>query len=167
MANDSSINGSNGAYIPILQVGDVLISSDIITERFCCDLDACHGICCVEGDAGAPVTIDEISKIEDSLDTVWNTGCNRQTGSGVCRPRRRPRDEHRGGKGLCLYVLRQRMLPVCAGEGVAGRQAEGFLQAYQLCPVSYQGEDVRQWSRRTELQPMGGVPRCREEGQGD
>lgn len=72
MANDSSINGSNGAYIPILQVGDVLISSDIITERFCCDLDACHGICCVEGDAGAPVTIDEISKIEDSLDTVWN-----------------------------------------------------------------------------------------------
>ena len=50
----------------------MLISSDIITERFCCDLDACHGICCVEGDAGAPVTIDEISKIEDSLDTVWN-----------------------------------------------------------------------------------------------
>lgn len=72
MANESSINGSNGAYTPILQVGDVLISSDIITERFCCDLDACHGICCVEGDAGAPVTIDEISKIEDSLDTVWN-----------------------------------------------------------------------------------------------
>ncbi len=59
-------------YIPILQVGDVLLSPDIITEEFCCDLDACHGICCVEGDAGAPVTIEEISQIEDSLDTVWN-----------------------------------------------------------------------------------------------
>lgn len=59
-------------YIPILQVGDVLLSPDIITEQFCCDLDACHGICCVEGDAGAPVTIEEISPIEDSLDTVWN-----------------------------------------------------------------------------------------------
>ena len=56
---------------PILQIGDVLISSDIITEHFCCDLTACKGICCVEGDAGAPVTLDEIAAIEDSLDAVW------------------------------------------------------------------------------------------------
>ena len=56
---------------PIIEVGDVLVSSDIITERFCCDLDACKGICCVEGDAGAPVTLDEIGGIEDALDTVW------------------------------------------------------------------------------------------------
>lgn len=56
---------------PIIEVGDVLVSSDIITERFCCDLDACKGICCVEGDAGAPVTLDEIEGIEDALDTVW------------------------------------------------------------------------------------------------
>ncbi len=62
----------NKNYIPILQVGDVLLSPDIITEQFCCDLDACHGICCVEGDAGAPVTLEEISQIEDSLDMVWN-----------------------------------------------------------------------------------------------
>ncbi len=62
----------NKNYIPILQVGDVLLSPDIIKEQFCCDLDACHGICCVEGDAGAPVTLEEISQIEDSLDTVWN-----------------------------------------------------------------------------------------------
>lgn len=56
---------------PILDVGGVLISSDIITERFCCDLEACKGICCVEGDAGAPVTMEEIGEIEDMLDTVW------------------------------------------------------------------------------------------------
>lgn len=57
--------------LPLLQVGDVLLSPDIITERFCCDLASCKGACCVEGDAGAPVTLDEIGKIEDSLDTVW------------------------------------------------------------------------------------------------
>ena len=56
---------------PILEIGGVLISSDILTERFCCDLSKCKGICCVEGDAGAPVTLDEISAIEDMLDTVW------------------------------------------------------------------------------------------------
>ena len=58
---------------PIIQVGDVLMSPDIFTECFCCDLDACHGACCVEGDAGAPVTIDEIAAIEDSLDAVWGS----------------------------------------------------------------------------------------------
>ena len=56
---------------PIIQVGDVLISSDILTEKFCCDLSACKGQCCVEGDAGAPVTLDEIAEIEDCLDEVW------------------------------------------------------------------------------------------------
>ncbi len=56
---------------PILEIGDVLISTDILTERFCCDLDACGGACCIEGDAGAPVTPDEISEIEASLDEAW------------------------------------------------------------------------------------------------
>jgi hypothetical protein len=57
---------------PILQVADVLISSDILTEEFCCDLEVCHGICCVEGDAGAPVTLDEVMEIENSVDAVWH-----------------------------------------------------------------------------------------------
>lgn len=55
----------------ILEIDNVLVSSDIITEKFCCDLSKCRGICCVEGDAGAPVTLDEIAGIEDTLDTVW------------------------------------------------------------------------------------------------
>ena len=59
------------SQIPILEVGGVLISTQILTERFCCDLDACGGACCVEGDAGAPVTLDEIGEIEASLDAAW------------------------------------------------------------------------------------------------
>lgn len=56
---------------PIIQVGDVLLSGDILTEHFCCDLSACRGACCVEGDAGAPVTLDEIAALENRLDDVW------------------------------------------------------------------------------------------------
>ena len=56
---------------PIIEVGGILLSSDILTERFCCDLSKCKGICCVEGDAGAPVTLDEIGEIENLLDDVW------------------------------------------------------------------------------------------------
>ncbi len=57
--------------IPILEVGGVLISTQILTERFCCDLEACGGACCVEGDAGAPVTLDEVGEIEAALDAAW------------------------------------------------------------------------------------------------
>ena len=56
----------------IFEIGNILVSQDIFTECFCCDLDRCKGICCVEGDAGAPVTLDEIMGIEDVLDTVWD-----------------------------------------------------------------------------------------------
>ena len=56
---------------PILQVGHVLLSADILTEYFCCDLDKCQGQCCVEGDAGAPVTLEEIDCMEACLDKVW------------------------------------------------------------------------------------------------
>ena len=55
----------------ILDIDNILITTDIFTEMFCCDLDACKGECCVEGDAGAPVTLDEIAGIEDALDEVW------------------------------------------------------------------------------------------------
>lgn len=54
----------------IIQIGDVLVSSEILTECFCCDLAKCKGACCVEGDAGAPITIDELEQIELNLDKV-------------------------------------------------------------------------------------------------
>ena len=56
----------------IMQVGNVLLSPDIFTVKFCCDLQKCKGACCVEGDAGAPVTLDEIGQIEGSWDMVWH-----------------------------------------------------------------------------------------------
>lgn len=55
----------------ILQVGDVILTSEILTESFCCDLDACKGACCVEGDSGAPLTLDEVGRLEEVLDEVW------------------------------------------------------------------------------------------------
>ncbi len=55
----------------ILDIDNILVSSDVLTEHFACDLEKCHGCCCIEGDAGAPVTIDEIEHIENNLDQVW------------------------------------------------------------------------------------------------
>ncbi len=56
----------------IIQIDNVLVSAEILTENFCCDLSKCKGICCIEGDAGAPVTLEEIALLEDNLDIVKN-----------------------------------------------------------------------------------------------
>lgn len=56
----------------MVEILGVLVSLDIFTEFFCCDLSQCKGICCVEGDAGAPVKLEEVEKLEESLDTVWS-----------------------------------------------------------------------------------------------
>ena len=54
----------------IIQVGDVILSMDILRQQFCCDLSRCKGACCIEGDAGAPVTDDEDQAISDILPTL-------------------------------------------------------------------------------------------------
>ena len=43
----------------------------MLREKFICNLDACKGACCVEGDAGAPVELDEIEKLEEVLPVIW------------------------------------------------------------------------------------------------
>mgnify|MGYP000161033658 CR=1 FL=1 len=40
-------------------------------EKFLCNLDACKGECCIEGDAGAPVELDEVEKLEEVLPVIW------------------------------------------------------------------------------------------------
>ena len=56
----------------MLQIQDTLISLDVFDEYFVCDLSVCKGICCVIGDAGAPVEEDEIACMEKALPAVWN-----------------------------------------------------------------------------------------------
>ncbi len=43
----------------MIQIQDTIVSLDLIEKFFVCDLDACLGECCVEGDAGAPLTTEE------------------------------------------------------------------------------------------------------------
>lgn len=49
----------------ILQIGDVLVSEEVITEYFACDYPVCKGICCIEGDSGAPLEEEELEGLEE------------------------------------------------------------------------------------------------------
>ena len=68
---DSNPSSGKKELPPMLMVGDVIVHTDIVTEYFCCNIAKCQGRCCEEGDAGAPVTLDDISYIENELDNIW------------------------------------------------------------------------------------------------
>jgi len=54
----------------MIAIENTLISDDIFTEFFCCNLDVCKGCCCVEGDAGAPLNEAEIHYLEEHIDLI-------------------------------------------------------------------------------------------------
>lgn len=54
----------------MIAIDHTLVSDDVRDICFACDLSKCHGACCVEGDAGAPLEEDEISIIEDALGEI-------------------------------------------------------------------------------------------------
>lgn len=54
----------------LIEVKDKVVSTQIFERKFVCDLNACKGACCIEGDAGAPLTLDEIDVIEEDLEAI-------------------------------------------------------------------------------------------------
>jgi len=52
----------------MIQHGKTLIGEEVLEKSFVCDLNACQGACCVEGDAGAPLLDDELHE----LDQAWS-----------------------------------------------------------------------------------------------
>ena len=49
----------------MIEIDDKIVSADLLREYFACDLAACKGICCVEGNAGAPLEMDEVDTLEE------------------------------------------------------------------------------------------------------
>ncbi|MDO9153789.1 MAG: DUF3109 family protein [Paludibacter sp.] len=56
----------------MLQIDETIISFDLLEEHFVCDLAKCKGNCCIEGDAGAPLTLNEVKIIENLLPIIWD-----------------------------------------------------------------------------------------------
>ena len=54
----------------MIQVEDKIISLDVFEKHFVCDLNACKGSCCVDGDAGAPLLENEVNILEDIYEQV-------------------------------------------------------------------------------------------------
>ncbi len=48
----------------MILVQEILVSDDVVEKQFMCNLNACKGACCWEGDFGAPLEADEIEIIQ-------------------------------------------------------------------------------------------------------
>lgn len=69
----------------MFQVGNTIVSEAILDNEFACNLSACKGACCVDGDSGAPLEEIEVdilkqnySKIKPYLSTRGQEAINSQ-----------------------------------------------------------------------------------------
>lgn len=54
----------------MIKIGNYLVSDDILSEQFACNLKACNGACCVLGDDGAILTEEDTGVLEDIYQDV-------------------------------------------------------------------------------------------------
>ncbi|MBI4645601.1 MAG: DUF3109 family protein [Bacteroidia bacterium] len=54
----------------MLQIGNTIISLDILRKKFICDIQQCKSACCIEGDTGAPLTDEEVEIISNNLPVI-------------------------------------------------------------------------------------------------
>ena len=54
----------------MFQIGKTIISEDIIKKDFMCNLSACKGACCIDGDAGAPLDKEEAGILKEIYPNV-------------------------------------------------------------------------------------------------
>lgn len=52
----------------MIDIDDKIVSTDLLKECFVCDLGQCKGICCVEGNAGAPLDMEEVDILEEEFE---------------------------------------------------------------------------------------------------
>ena len=52
----------------MIEIDGKIVSIDLLTEHFCCDIAKCKGICCVDGNSGAPLDMDEVDLLEENYE---------------------------------------------------------------------------------------------------
>src|SRR5688572_23168187 len=52
----------------MIAIGNTLVSEELLDKHFVCDLNACKGACCVQGESGAPLDQEELELMEDEFE---------------------------------------------------------------------------------------------------
>ena len=54
----------------MIVIDNVYVSDEVVEEQFVCNLSKCKGGCCIDGDAGAPLTKEEMNEVKDAFAQV-------------------------------------------------------------------------------------------------
>jgi hypothetical protein len=54
----------------LIVIDNILVSDEVISEQFVCDLNKCKGGCCEDGDSGAPLTNEELEYLRDFIEDI-------------------------------------------------------------------------------------------------
>jgi len=126
----------------MLQIGNTIFSLDVLEKKFVCDLQNCHGMCCRDGDSGAPLTDDEVVLLEEIFPSI----------KGFLRPEGLKAVEEQGTSVVdfendnvtplisgaeCAYTLFENGIYSCAIEKAFERGITGFRKplSCHLFPV--------------------------------
>jgi hypothetical protein len=54
----------------VIAIDNILVSDEVVSEQFVCDLDKCKGGCCEDGDSGAPLANEELEYLRDCIEEI-------------------------------------------------------------------------------------------------
>jgi hypothetical protein len=126
----------------MLEIGNAVVSLDIIDSKFSCDLSACKGACCVSGDSGAPLEPEEADILQNifpvlrkylSAESVKSI---EEQGTSVTDMEQELVTPLNSGRE-CAYVYFEKGIALCAIEKAYNEGAVGFRKplSCHLYPV--------------------------------
>lgn len=153
----------------MLEIQGKLISLDLIEKNFVCNLTACKGACCVEGEQGAPLDESEIglleevaSKVAPLLDEESNTILQNQyhvrnEDGTLSTPLKKD--------GACVYAIRQASgVLTCGIESAYRRGLIGWIKplSCHLYPIRIHRNEVTGWEALNYDQWNICAPACKQ-----
>lgn len=54
----------------MIVIDNILVSDEVASEQFVCDLNKCKGGCCEDGDSGAPLTNEELEFLRNYIEEI-------------------------------------------------------------------------------------------------
>jgi hypothetical protein len=116
----------------MIELGDKVVSLDIIREKFVCDLIKCKGICCVEGESGAPLDDDEVKLLKQEYRKI-RPFLREEGRKSIARQGTSVRDADKemvtplvDGQHECVYALFENGIARCGIEKAWEEGATGF-----------------------------------------
>ena len=152
-------------YAEMIEIDDKIVSADLLRECFACDLERCKGICCVEGNAGAPLEDDE----PDILEREYPAYKPYMTAAGIAAVERQgfmvvdsdgDYTTPLVDDAECAYAYEENGVTLCAIEKSVGRRPHGLPQTHLVPLLSDPAGAVLERHGRAELPPLVGLCGC-------